>query len=259
VAREGEGFVDVETIEQRNRCLCWQKLSLRVASSTGRNGALFENVVKGLRIPFVTSFYISYHRYDGVSKNFRTGRLERALQMLQLSGTRCSCIAILWVSPVSFAAITLCVASQRAFIVVYFVIDSVRKLLDTRTVWILSIRSRIHAFYPREDSPLQMILGLLTDCGKQIRASLMKISLRFSCLRLSVHCLSILFMSPLVPVLPPVLTSSSVKVLSSPVNSPSFYLDDQSERGRRYCFVQRYSGGQLPAFCLLLHHKKPET
>jgi hypothetical protein len=34
---------------------------------------------------------------------------------------------------VSFAAITLCVASQRVFIVVsiYFVIDSVRQLLDT--------------------------------------------------------------------------------------------------------------------------------
>jgi hypothetical protein len=32
---------------------------------------------------------------------------------------------------VSFPAITLCVASQRVFIVVYFVIDSVRKLLDT--------------------------------------------------------------------------------------------------------------------------------
>jgi uncharacterized membrane protein len=31
---------------------------------------------------------------------------------------------------VSFAATTLCVASQRVFIVVYFVIDSVRKLLD---------------------------------------------------------------------------------------------------------------------------------
>jgi len=33
---------------------------------------------------------------------------------------------------VSFAAITICVASQRVFIVisVYFVIDSVRKLLD---------------------------------------------------------------------------------------------------------------------------------
>jgi hypothetical protein len=32
---------------------------------------------------------------------------------------------------VRFTAITLCVASQRVFIVVYFVIDSVRKLLDT--------------------------------------------------------------------------------------------------------------------------------
>jgi hypothetical protein len=33
---------------------------------------------------------------------------------------------------VSFAAITLCVAYQRVFIVVlYFVMDSVRKLLDT--------------------------------------------------------------------------------------------------------------------------------
>jgi uncharacterized membrane protein len=34
---------------------------------------------------------------------------------------------------VSFAAINLCVVSQRVFIVVvvYFVIDSVRKLLDT--------------------------------------------------------------------------------------------------------------------------------
>jgi hypothetical protein len=34
---------------------------------------------------------------------------------------------------VSFAAITVCVASQRVFIVlsIYFVIDSVRKLVDT--------------------------------------------------------------------------------------------------------------------------------
>jgi hypothetical protein len=34
---------------------------------------------------------------------------------------------------VNFAAITLCVASQRMFIVivVYFVLNSVRKLLDT--------------------------------------------------------------------------------------------------------------------------------
>jgi hypothetical protein len=34
---------------------------------------------------------------------------------------------------VSFAAITLCVASQRMFVVVDFVIGSVRKFLDTTT------------------------------------------------------------------------------------------------------------------------------
>jgi hypothetical protein len=69
--------------------------------------------------------------YDGVSKSFRIGHLERELQMVQFSATMCSCIAILWVSLVSFADITLCVASQRVFVVVYFVIVSVRKLLDT--------------------------------------------------------------------------------------------------------------------------------
>jgi hypothetical protein len=60
--------------------------------------------------------------YEVVSKSFRTRRLERELQMVQLSTTSCSCIAILWVSLVSFVAITLCVVSQR---IVYFVIDSV--------------------------------------------------------------------------------------------------------------------------------------
>jgi hypothetical protein len=80
----------------------------------------------------------------GVSKSFRTGRLERELQTVRPSAIKCSCIAILRVSLVSFAAITLCVASQRVFIVLYFVIDSVRKLLDTlsygenwRDEWIL--------------------------------------------------------------------------------------------------------------------------
>jgi hypothetical protein len=33
--------------------------------------------------------------YEGVPKSFRTGRLERELQMAQLSATRCSYIAIL--------------------------------------------------------------------------------------------------------------------------------------------------------------------
>jgi hypothetical protein len=68
--------------------------------------------------------------YEGVSKSFRTGRLERELHMVQLSATRCSCIAILWLSLVSFATTTLCVASQRVGCR-YFVIDSVLKLLDT--------------------------------------------------------------------------------------------------------------------------------
>jgi hypothetical protein len=45
---------------------------------------------------------------------------------------------------VSFAAITLCVASQRVFIVViYFVTDSVRKLLDTPSYFDKKITHRI--------------------------------------------------------------------------------------------------------------------
>jgi hypothetical protein len=33
--------------------------------------------------------------YEGVSKSFRIGRMKREVQMVQLSVTRCSCIAIL--------------------------------------------------------------------------------------------------------------------------------------------------------------------
>jgi hypothetical protein len=52
------------------------------------------------------------------TKSFRSGRLEGELQMTQLFATRCSCIAILWVSLVSFFSITLCAASQRVFIII---------------------------------------------------------------------------------------------------------------------------------------------
>jgi hypothetical protein len=71
--------------------------------------------------------------YESVSKSFQTSRLERELQMVQISATKCSCTAILWVWVVSLATITLCVASQQVFIVVSvnFVTDSYRKLLDT--------------------------------------------------------------------------------------------------------------------------------
>jgi hypothetical protein len=47
-----------------------------------------------------------YKIHEGVYKSFRTGCLERKLQMVHLSATRCSCIAILWVSLVSFGGIT---------------------------------------------------------------------------------------------------------------------------------------------------------
>jgi len=71
-----------------------------------------------------------YSKYEGITRSFRTGRLERELQMVQLSATRCGSIAIISFSLVNFAAITICVVSQGLLVVVYFVIDSVRKLLD---------------------------------------------------------------------------------------------------------------------------------
>jgi hypothetical protein len=61
-----------------------------------------------------------YFMYKSVSKSFWTGRLEWKLQMVQLCTTRCSCIAILWVSVMSFATITFCVASQWVFIIIVY-------------------------------------------------------------------------------------------------------------------------------------------
>jgi len=62
--------------------------------------------------PLKSSYWFSNDIW-GCIQSFQTGRLERELQMIQLSATSCSCIAVLWVSLVSFTAITLCVASQR--------------------------------------------------------------------------------------------------------------------------------------------------
>jgi hypothetical protein len=56
-----------------------------------------------------------------------------------------NCIAILWVSLVSYAAITLGIASQRLFIFVYFVIDSVRKRFDTPS-YLSYILNRFYLF-----------------------------------------------------------------------------------------------------------------
>jgi hypothetical protein len=75
--------------------------------------------------------------------------------------SKCSCIAILWVSLVSFAATTLCVASQWVFVVIaYFVIDSVRKRLDTSSY--ISYKSR--------DSSVGIALSYrLDDRGPRVR------------------------------------------------------------------------------------------
>jgi hypothetical protein len=62
--------------------------------------------------PDFTHYKLHVKSYEVVSKSFWTDRLERELQMVQFSVTRCNCIAVLSVSLVSFAAITLCVASQ---------------------------------------------------------------------------------------------------------------------------------------------------
>jgi hypothetical protein len=117
---------------------CWFSDPFLMNLRDQRLGYLLQTVLefmtyKSTRIATGLVHYGCIRFYEGVTKSFRTGRLERKLQMVQLSATRYSYIAILWVSQVSFAAITLCVASQRVFIVVsvYFVIDSVRKLLDT--------------------------------------------------------------------------------------------------------------------------------
>jgi hypothetical protein len=107
--------------------------------------------------------------YEGMSKSFRTGRLERELQMVQFSATRCSCMAILWASLVSFAALTLCVASQRGFVSVYFVIDSVRKLLDTPSYYL----NADHEFFLPSDSvlPVQVPFDVITSAVDMIHCS----------------------------------------------------------------------------------------
>jgi len=46
-------------------------------------------------LPVSLSFIVCKIAYKSVFKSFRTGRLERELQMVQLSATRCSFIAIL--------------------------------------------------------------------------------------------------------------------------------------------------------------------
>jgi hypothetical protein len=65
-----------------NRSLCYISVMLDSLKS------LYEYYVDDEHFPLC-------EEYEGVSKSFRTGGLERELQMEQLSATRCSYIAIL--------------------------------------------------------------------------------------------------------------------------------------------------------------------
>jgi hypothetical protein len=108
--------------------------------------------------------------YEGVFISFRTGRLGQELQMVQLSATKCNCIAILWVSIVSFAAIILCVASQQVFIVVVvdFVMDSVPKLLDTPSYNPRLRRIRCRCSPPLSQCPIVLWWPLFGRAGSRV-------------------------------------------------------------------------------------------
>jgi hypothetical protein len=67
------------------------------------------------------TFVPKKYTYKGVSKSFRTDRLQRELQMLQPSATKCSCIAIFWVSIVSFAAITFLLLLNECLFLLLFI------------------------------------------------------------------------------------------------------------------------------------------
>jgi hypothetical protein len=75
---------------------------------------------------------------------------------------------------VSFATITLCVASQRAFIVVYLVIDSVRKLSDTPQF--TGVEVKLHT---PDASPLYPVSGIQSQ-QEYLPLSEIELTIRFS-------------------------------------------------------------------------------
>jgi len=72
-------------------CVCVCVCVCARARSSIRVVTLKRSVLKILRLVTVRKVCM----YEGVSKSFRTGHLERELRMVQLSATRCSCITIL--------------------------------------------------------------------------------------------------------------------------------------------------------------------
>jgi uncharacterized membrane protein len=64
---------------------------------------------------------------------------------------------------VGFAAITLFIASQRVFVVVYFIIDLVRKLLDTLS-YLSALFAEIAHLTQNGEVPSVRVLVLFTRC-----------------------------------------------------------------------------------------------
>jgi hypothetical protein len=113
--------------------------SYRVCSTVVTSSRHFNIISINLKVHWLGG-HTNMWWYEGVAKSFQTSHLEWELQMVQLSATRCSCIAILWVSLVSFSTITLHVASQGVFIVlVYFIMIQSRNFWIHPHIWILWI------------------------------------------------------------------------------------------------------------------------
>jgi len=112
--------------------------------------------------------------------------------MVQLFATRCNCTAILWVSLVSFAAIILRVVFQRVFIVLdYFVIDSVRKILDTPSYSNLFTHCQRHEkswlicwVYPLQKTNCKLIINIETAASNFLTPS--RLRARWSRVRVQV-------------------------------------------------------------------------
>jgi hypothetical protein len=94
----------------------------------------------------------SRHTY-GVPKSFRNGGLERELEMVQISAMRCSCIVILWVSLVGFAAITFVLLLNECLLLLLFI-----------SLWTQSGNVWIHPLYLQSTIRLHgVVLNWATD------------------------------------------------------------------------------------------------
>jgi hypothetical protein len=91
--------------------------------------------------------------------------------MIQLSATRCSCIAILWLSLVSFAAIALCVASQQVLLLSSSSSSSISLSTESGNFWrqprislsIFCMKKSVKKLYPEK----RHVIYLMYQCFVQ--------------------------------------------------------------------------------------------